>query len=238
MQHSIYDHQMFTVQCKVGKEEEVAMSILNKSAYYQQTKKPGYKIEITSALSLKKKYPGKIFVQAPSEAAIKNGLEGFIDVNTKKITPMDSDFYSSLFEAKETKDITFKEQQFVRIKKGVYEGDLGKIFKTRKNNADVMLVPRINIQDILIKMRDESAKNIDQKLILANKDEILKRYINQRMHYPAHLRPPKKLLPIDVFKDFSDLPYNRRINITAQGLIILSFRYDEMAKPEGTMLPI
>ena len=238
MQHSYSDHQMFIVQCKVGKEEDMALSILNKSAYYQRTNKPAYKIEVTSALALKKKYPGRLFVEAPSEAAIREGLEGFIDINTKKITPMDNDFYSSLFEAKETKDVTFKERQYVRIKKGVYEGDLGKIFRTRKNNADVMLVPRINIQDILIKMREEGAKSIDEKLILANKDEILKRYINPRMHYPSHLRPPKKLLPVDVFKDFADLPYNRRINITTQGLIILSFRYDEMAKPEGTMLPI
>ena len=159
-------------------------------------------------------------------------------MNTRRIVAMDNDFYSSLFEAKETKDIQFKEHQYVRIKKGVYEGDLGRISKTRKNNADVALVPRINIQDILMKMREESSKNIDEKVILANKDDILKRYTNPRMHYPAHLRPPKKLLPIDVFKDFSDLPSNKRIVITGQGLIILSFRYDEMAKPEGTMLPI
>jgi hypothetical protein len=42
----------------------------------------------------------------------------------------------------------------VRIKKGVYEGDLGKISKIKKNNADVLLVPRINIQDILTRIRD------------------------------------------------------------------------------------
>jgi transcription elongation factor len=42
----------------------------------------------------------------------------------------------------------------VRIKKGVYEGDLGKITKIKKNNADIALVPRINIQDILSRMRD------------------------------------------------------------------------------------
>lgn len=65
-------------------------------------------MEITSALALKKKYPGKIFVEAPSEAAIRKSLEGFIDVNTKKIVPMDNDFYSTLFDVKETKDIQFK----------------------------------------------------------------------------------------------------------------------------------
>lgn len=66
---------------------------------------------------------------------------------------MDNEFYSSLFEVKETKVVQFHENQFVRIKKGVYEGDLGKISKIKKNNCSVVLVPRINIQDILLKMR-------------------------------------------------------------------------------------
>jgi len=45
---------------------------------------------ITGALALKKKYPGKIFVEAQSELAVKQSLEGFIDVNTKRIIPMDN----------------------------------------------------------------------------------------------------------------------------------------------------
>jgi hypothetical protein len=47
------------------------------------------------------------------------------------------------------------------VKKGVYEGDLGRISKIRKSNADVVLVPRINVQDILTKMREEAAKGTD-----------------------------------------------------------------------------
>ena len=58
------------------------------------------------------------------------------------------------------------------------------------------------------------------------------------MYYPSNLRPPKKSLPLDVFKEFADLPSNKKLTITPSGLIILNFRYDEMAKPQGTMLPI
>jgi len=35
----------------------------------------------------------------------------------------------------------------------VYEDDLGKIVKLKKNNADVLLVPRVNVQEILIKIK-------------------------------------------------------------------------------------
>lgn len=114
----------------------------------------------------------------------------------------------------------------MRIKKGVYEGDLGKISKIKKNNCSVVLVPRINVQDILNKMREEVSKNASEKETLAQKDEILRRYTNPRMCYPPNLRPPKKMLPIDVFKDFSDLPSNRKFDITSSGLIQLTFRYD------------
>ena len=130
------------------------LAILNKSAYYEKTKKSCYKMTITSALAIKKKYPGKIFIEAPSEQAVKESLDGFIDINIKKITPMDNEFYSNLFEAKQTRDIEFKEHQYVRIKKGVYEGDLGRISKLKKNNCCVVLVPRISVQDILLKMRE------------------------------------------------------------------------------------
>lgn len=115
----------------------------------------------------------------------------------------------------------------MRVKKGVYEGDLGKISKIKKNNCSVVLVPRINVQDILLKMREEAARApADEKAAIAGRDEILRRYTNPRMYYPTNLRPPKKMLPLDVFKDFSDLPSNRKFDITSNGLIQLTFRYD------------
>ena len=58
------------------------------------------------------------------------------------------------------------------------------------------------------------------------------------MYYPPNLRPPRKVLPVDAFKDFSDLPSNKKIDLTSSGLIKMTFRYDEIGKPEGTLLPI
>lgn len=51
----------------------------------------------------------------------------------------------------------------MRIKKAVYDGDLGKISKIKKASVDVVVVPRINIQDILTKMREESTSNYNEK---------------------------------------------------------------------------
>ena len=83
------DFQMFYVNCKQGKEDEMVMSILNKTVYYERTKNEKFKMSIGTAMALKKKYPGKIFVEANSEKAVKESLQGFIDVNIARVTPMD-----------------------------------------------------------------------------------------------------------------------------------------------------
>ena len=39
-------------------------------------------------MAMKKKYPGKIFIEAANEKIIREGLLGFIDVSNKKITKL------------------------------------------------------------------------------------------------------------------------------------------------------
>eukprot|EP00919_Chromeraceae_sp_WS-2016_P012346 GHVR01028813.1.p3 GENE.GHVR01028813.1~~GHVR01028813.1.p3 ORF type:complete len:101 (-),score=5.89 GHVR01028813.1:2274-2576(-) len=94
------DHKMFVIGCKQGKEEEMTFCILNKGSYYAKTKNPKYRVAITSVLSLKKKYPGKIFIEAQCEKDIRDSLEGFIDINLHKIQPLDHESYSNLFVGK------------------------------------------------------------------------------------------------------------------------------------------
>jgi transcription antitermination factor NusG len=58
-----------------------------------------------------------------------------------------------LFVVKESDEIKFEKGSYIRIKKGVYEGDLGKIIEIHKNSVDVLLVPRINVQELSIKIK-------------------------------------------------------------------------------------
>lgn len=51
----------------------------------------------------------------------------------------------------------FKLHSYVRIKKGLYENDLAKVFKIKSNSADVLIVPRINVQDIVMKIREQTS---------------------------------------------------------------------------------
>ena len=56
----------------------------------------------------------------------------------------------------------FKDGEFVRIAKGLYEGDLAKIHRINKNHVLVTTVPRINVQDIEIKIREQTSHMTDQ----------------------------------------------------------------------------
>lgn len=91
----------------------------------------------------------------------------------------------------------------------------------------------------MIKIKEQTAKLSDEKAIQDKKEEILKRYLNPRTHFPQNMRPAKKFFENDVdpFVDI-DVPYAARIKIQKGGLIVLNFRFDELKKVmEGSVLP-
>lgn len=120
-------------------------------------------MSITTAFSFKKKYPGKIFIEAATEKDVRDSLDGFVDVNLGQIRMMDEESYSSLFDLKEEAIISFRKDNFVRIRKGVYADDLGRICKIKKHSVDVLLVPRLNLQEVLTRMKEETSKLSEEK---------------------------------------------------------------------------
>lgn len=57
----------------------------------------------------------------------------------------------------------------MRVGKGLYENDLAKIEKINKNYVVVTAVPRINIQDLELRMREEASKLNDEEKIKEKK---------------------------------------------------------------------
>lgn len=91
---------------------------------------------------------------------------------SKKIVELDADAYANLFSEKMESRAEFQVGDYVRIKKGLYDGDLGKILKSRKNSTffDVLLVPRINLQDISMKIREQTSKMSNEEEIRQKKN--------------------------------------------------------------------
>lgn len=66
-----------------------------------------------------------------------------------------------LFNEKLENKYDFQQHSYVRVKKGLYENDLAKIFKVKSNSVDVLIVPRINVQDIVMKIREQTSQIAD-----------------------------------------------------------------------------
>ena len=59
----------------------MVLCILNKAKHVAKTEN---KVTIVSAMSMKKKYPGRILVEAFNERDIRESLDGFNNVNLGK----------------------------------------------------------------------------------------------------------------------------------------------------------
>ena len=75
------DPKLYWVGVKPNHEDEMVLCILNKAKHLAKTED---KVKIVSALSMKKKYPGRILVEAFSERDIKESLDGFNNINLGK----------------------------------------------------------------------------------------------------------------------------------------------------------
>lgn len=71
---TINDPKIFIVSVKPNSEDNLVLCILNKAKHCAQLKQ---RLKIVSVISIKKKYPGKIFVEAFSVDHVYEDLRGF-----------------------------------------------------------------------------------------------------------------------------------------------------------------
>lgn len=61
---------------------------------------------------------------------------------------LEDEDYEKLFKERQNTAISIKKDDYVRVRMGLYKDDLGKVMEVRKKHIDVMLAPRINIQEL------------------------------------------------------------------------------------------
>ena len=99
--------------------------------------------------------------------------------------------YANLFNQKLEHMVTYEPNMYVRIKKGLYEGDLAKIYKVKKSSVDVLIVPRINVPDIVMRIKEQTSNMTDADKIAKTKETILKLLLNHHANNYKE-RPFKK----------------------------------------------
>lgn len=124
----------------------------------------------------------------------------------------------------------------MRITKGLYEGDLGKIERINKNVLIIKVVPRINVQDLEFKIRDQTSKMTGDEEIEKKKSEIFKVLTNHKVNFHKN-RPNKAPLDKNSFDNIRCTEATKLI-LDQKGNLHLRYKPDEIRKVQGTYLPV
>lgn len=137
------DPSIWGVKCKAGKEKELIMSIMKRMQERQNTRNP---VQILSAFERgDSPMAGYVYVEALKKADVETSLDGIMNVYSRSKL--------NLVPVKEMPDLLHVTQSealqpgaYVRIKKGLYIGDLGvtKYVDNSGLTVTVRLVPRLN----------------------------------------------------------------------------------------------
>ncbi|KAL9646683.1 hypothetical protein ABK040_001106 [Willaertia magna] len=159
------DPKLFYLKCKQGKEKEAVITLLQKHFNLKNAPKKKDKVQITSAVYIDG-YKGKIYIEAFRESHVRHAIQGLghlIYENTLKLVPIKEmpDVLNVNQLSTKLKDL--KVGDWVRVKRGTYKGDVGKVFflDEARGLCHVTLVPRIDYSG---GQSQETSKKVPQKL--------------------------------------------------------------------------
>ncbi|KAJ3049133.1 transcription elongation factor spt5 [Rhizophlyctis rosea] len=162
---------LWMAKCKPGKEKDVIFALMGK---FDDWRAIGKSPEIHSAF-YRDGLQGYIYLEASSSQNITRAIDQVPNLypNSMKIIPMEEMAACLTIKSKES-DIQIG--QWVRVKRGVYQGDLGKVQDISEGGdmITVRLIPRFDL--------DKGPK--DQS--------------NKRKKFDA--RPPQKVVPMEEYK--------------------------------------
>jgi transcription elongation factor SPT5 len=176
------DPRIWGVKCKAGKEKEVIMSIMKRMQERQHTKQP---MKILSAFERGDgPMAGYIYVEATQNAHIENALDGIMNVYPRsKLNLVSVKEMPDLLRVTKTEELQIG--AYVRVKKGLYTGDLGVVEEVESNglSVTVRLMPRLNYGI------DEDDKNA----MLGAKGDPKRKRMNAVGANAIATRPPQRL---------------------------------------------
>ncbi|RZC73139.1 hypothetical protein C5167_048621 [Papaver somniferum] len=164
---SVKDSKLWTVKCAIGREREAAFCLMQKCAIDQ----PGMHIRSAIALDYLQNY---IYLEADKEAHVREACKGLKMLDTRKIVLVPIKEMTDVVSAK-GKALDIVKDMWVRIKVGIYKGDLAKVVGVPDMRQRVMLklIPRVDLLAVADKLdgRKVSKKAITPSQRLVNSGE-------------------------------------------------------------------
>ncbi|KAM0832722.1 hypothetical protein ACQ4PT_064717 [Festuca glaucescens] len=143
---SVKDPKLWMVKCAIGHERETAICLMQK--FIDRT---DLQIKSVVALDHLKNY---IYVEAEKEAHVKEACKGLRNIySSAKITLVPIKEMADVLYV-ESKNVDLARDTWVRMKLGVYKGDLAKVVDVDnvRQKATVKLIPRIDLQALASKL--------------------------------------------------------------------------------------
>ncbi|SCU88918.1 LAMI_0D11782g1_1 [Lachancea mirantina] len=132
------------VRCRPGREKELVRKLLKKK--FNLDKSMGNKKLKILAIFQRDNYSGRIYIEAPKQSVIEKFTNGVPDIypSQKLLIPVQE--LPLLLKPDKSDDVKLEEGSYVRVRRGIYKGDLAVIDQISENNLEVLLkiVPRLD----------------------------------------------------------------------------------------------
>jgi len=182
--------KLWLIKVKIGKERECVENLYHKYFVRNQGKEPKL-IKILSAASFDS-LKGYIYVEAFKESNVREAILGMsmFKENSLRIVPINE--MTQVFEYDKIQKVELKNNQWVRIKGGLYQNDLAQVIyiEDQISKIYIKLIPRIIEQN----------QNVDKNINIGEYNKKIKKNIRpkQKLFNPKNFDgvQTRELIPI------------------------------------------
>lgn len=139
---SINDPSIYAIRCTPGREKELVRKLYEKKRTLERQGNP---LDILTVFQ-RDAFTGYIYIEAKRPDAIDKALVGMVNVfvRDKLLVPVKE--YPDLLKQVKSSDVEIRPGIYVRIKRGIYKGDLAIVDNLSENGLDVrcQVVPRLD----------------------------------------------------------------------------------------------
>ncbi|MCO5547748.1 hypothetical protein L7F22_001199 [Adiantum nelumboides] len=150
---SVKDPKLWMVTCKAGHEREAAVCLMQK---FLDLRSQGQDLQIRSAVALDH-LKGYLYVEADKEAYVKQACRGLRMIYSNKVMLVPIKEMTDVLSV-ESKSVELAKDSWVRVKTGIYKGDLAKVVDVDhvRQRVTIKLVPRIDLQALAAKLEGKT----------------------------------------------------------------------------------
>ncbi|KAK4533407.1 hypothetical protein CCYA_CCYA17G4289 [Cyanidiococcus yangmingshanensis] len=147
---TVHDPRLFMVKCRTGKEKEMAVCLLQKCV---DRANQGQPLAI-SAVVAPDHLRGCIYIEALREGDVREAIKGQHNLYQSKVTLVP---LKEMVQVLSTRRLKERDKvipgQWVRLRRGLYAGDLAQVYELREDEVMVRLVPRLDLHALAQKPR-------------------------------------------------------------------------------------